>query len=625
MRASLTIGAWALCCAVSAPAAAADVDEDDLAGLTIEELANIEVRSASKREEPLSSAPTSLYVITNDDIVSSGVNSLPEALRLAPNLIVQQVDASDYTISARGFTGTESANKLLVLIDGRSVYTPLASQVIWGLHSPVLEDIEQIEVISGPGGTLYGPNAVNGVVNITSRDARDTVGTLVRATAGSYERTAALRHGFAVGGDGAIRVYGNWHDAEDLPTRLLFDADDRYRGWQAGFRSDFGSGDDHLTVQGDIFRNRSSVVEGDGNKGYNILARWSRALGAASSFQLQAYYDWFEREFVLVDDSLQTMDVEAQFDTRRGAHNIIAGAGVRTTRDEFTNDLNFFQLNPARRRLWVGNAFIQDQISLSPTLDLIAGVKVERSTFTGWQVLPNLRLAWQPNERTLLWSAVSRAVRTPSRIDRQLEAPPFLAAATGFRSEKLVAVEAGYRGQPTGATSLSVSTFVNFYDDLRTTELTDGGLPFMLRNSLEGRSYGIEAWGQAQVTSWWRASLGGLAMWKDFHVEDGHVDIAQMASLGFDPDYQLIGASHFQVAPKLQLTINARAVAGLDRAPAVGSYIEAGGRIAYRLSDTLELYVAGRDLLHATHAENGDPDQAQLAKRSIYAGTRVRF
>jgi iron complex outermembrane receptor protein len=272
--------------------------EPDLSALSIEELAQIPVRSASKREEPLSGAATALYVITENDILTSAATSLPEVLRLAPNLQVQQIDASQYAITARGFNGPETANKLLVLIDGRSIYTPLQSQVFWNLHSPLLEDINQIEVISGPGGTLYGPNAVNGVVNITSRDAQDTIGTMLRGTAGAYERTAAVRHGLALGSSGAARVYAHYHDREELPDGVGFDGNDAFRGWQAGFRADFGSEADHITVQGDVFDAEAERVEGDGNKGHNLLARWSRTLDASTSFQLQAYYDDFEREFI---------------------------------------------------------------------------------------------------------------------------------------------------------------------------------------------------------------------------------------------------------------------------------------------------------------------------------------
>jgi iron complex outermembrane receptor protein len=444
-------------------------EQPNLGALSIEELAQLPVRSASKRDEPLSGAPTSLFVITGEDVVASGAMSIPEVLRLAPNLNVQQVDASQYAITTRGFNGTETANKLLVLIDGRTVYTPLQSQVFWNLHSPFLEDLQQIEVISGPGGTLYGPNAVNGVVNITTRDAHDTIGTLVRGTAGAYERTAGARYGMALGSSGAVRFYGNHHDREDLPLGVGFPGDDAFRSWQVGFRGDVTTERDHLTVQGDLFRNKAELVEGDGNRGFNLLSRWSRTLSPNATVELQAYYDRFRRELILVEDSLETIDVEGRVTLSADRHNIVAGAGLRTTLDEFINNLNAFQLDPSSRRLWIGNAFVQDRIDIGSGVSIISGVKIERSTFTGWQALPSFRLAWRPDQQHLLWGAVSRAVRTPSRIDRSLSNPPILTPATGFKSEKLVALEGGYRSQPLASATLSVTAFHNWYDDIRTT------------------------------------------------------------------------------------------------------------------------------------------------------------
>jgi iron complex outermembrane receptor protein len=621
------------CLTFSAPAAAQaqelaslDIGEQDLSALSIEELAQLPVRSASKREEPLSGAPTALFVITDDDIRASAATSLPEALRIAPNLQVQQIDASQYAITARGFNGPETANKLLVLIDGRTIYTPLQSQVFWNLHFPLIEDIDQVEVISGPGGTLYGPNAVNGVVSVVSRDAQDTIGTLVRAEAGAYERTAAIRHGLPIGDAGAARVYANWHAREDLPDGVGFDGNDSFNGWQAGFRADFGADADRVTFQGDLFRNQAERVEGDGNKGHNLLARWSRTLTASSSFQLQAFYDEFEREFILVKDSLQTFDVEGQFNATAGAHELVVGGGVRTTRDEFINDLNQFQLDPPSRRLWIFNAFAQDRISLGPTLSLTAGLKLERSTFTGFQFLPNLRIAWQPDDRNLVWGAVSRAVRTPSRIDRQLSAPPILLPSTGFRSEKLIAFEGGYRGRPVSNTNLSVSVFFNLYDDLRTTELAPGGgLPIRFDNSLRGHSYGIEAWSDTQITPWWRLSLGASTIWKDFEVAPGRTDVSNRASLGDDPDFQLLARTRFDVTSRFNVAIDARLVDDIDTDPAIPAYAEAGARLEYRLTDDLDLYVAGRNLLRPDHAESNDANQAQRPQRSVFAGARVRF
>ena len=598
----------------------------DLSQLSIEELAQLPVRSASKREEPLSAAPTALFVITGADIVDSAASSLPEVLRMAPNLEVQQVNGREYAISARGFNSVETSNKLLVLMDGRSVYSTLHSGVFWDLHAPLLEDIRQIEVISGPGGTLYGPNAVNGVISIVSRDASETLGGLVRGSAGAFERTVAGRYGFRLGDNAAVRAYATWFDREDLPQGPIGPAlNDAFRGWQAGFRADVDRATDHFTLQGDIFDNETDSLPGDGNQGHNLIARWSRALSDTSSFRIQGYYDYFERRFLLTFDSLQTFDVDAQFNAAMGAHDLVIGGGIRTTRDEFINNLNAFALNPTSRRLWVYNAFVQDRIRLTPELSLIAGIKAEKTSFTGVELLPNLRIAWQPNERTLLWAAASRAVRTPSRIDRQLEFLPLL-AGSNFQSEKLIAFEAGYRGQPSERTTLSVSLFFNLYDDIRTTEFQPGGgLPIQLMNGLEGHSYGLEAWGTAQLASWWRLNLGLTTLFKNFREKPGHADLAQRDSLGHDPDLQLFARSQMNLTDRLQLHAGIRFIDGLDAAPSMNSYVEADARLTYRLTDRIEIYAAGNNLLHGSHLESNDPQRAQLARRSVFAGARLRF
>ena len=608
------------------PAAAAAADPNDLADLSIEQLADIPVTSASKRAEPLSAAPASLFVITAEDIEQSGALSLPGALRLAPNLDVQQADASQFAISARGFNGLQAGNKLLALIDGRSIYTPLASSIFWNLHQPMLEDIQQIEVISGPGGTLYGPNAVNGVISITTRDAQDTIGTLARGTVGTNSYTLAARHGFAIGTAGAVRIYGNWMTRNGLATPATgFDVDDDYTGFQAGFRADFGGEKDHVTLQGDLLKTDIDTGSGDGAKAHNLLGRWEHTLGPSASVQVQGYYDRFERKFNLAEDMVQTFDGEAQVNLASGRHELVAGAGVRTTDDEFINNLNIFQLVPTSRRLWVYNAFLQDRIALSGTLAVTAGVKVERSTFSGWQFLPNLRFAWQPTPEHLLWAAVSRAVRTPSRIDRQLQALPLLAPAPSFDSEKLTAFEIGYRGEPAKDFSLSLTAFANRYDDIRTTEFTGDPFPIMLRNGYRGWTWGVEAWGSAQVTSWWRAGFGLATLKKDLEIKEGRVDLARRNALGNDPKWQIRAHSQFDLAPRLELTLNGRAVGRIDMDPEIGGYAEVDGRLAYQANEAIELFVAGRNLLHQTHQEHNDPGAAQLARRSIYAGARLRI
>src|SRR5690348_263795 len=623
----IAVGAIALCSIIGcADPASAATEQPDLSDLSIEQLAQIKVTSASKTEEPLSEAPAALYVVTGQDIVDSGVQSLPEALRLAPNLNVQQVTASSYAIGARGFNGVQAGNKLLVLIDGRSIYTPLADNVIWELHQPLLEDLQQIEVISGPGGTLYGPNAVNGVVNITTKSAQDTLGGLVRGTLGPEERSLGARYGFSLGGSGAMRIYADWQGRDGLPAGIGPNADDDFRGWQTGFRGDFGGERDSFMIKGNLFHATDDLVDGDWLKAHSLNARWSHVLGPHASFQIQSTYDWYKRNVTLVRDSLSTIENSAQLNLTAGRHEIVAGAGVRHTKDLFVNGLNAFQVVPNSRALWVYNIFAQDRYSVAPDLSLIAGIKAERSSFVGWQLLPNIRLAYQASPRALFWAAVSKAVRTPSRIDRELQLPPLLLASTGFDSEKLTALEAGYRGEPASWLSLSVNLFYNFYSDLRTTEFLNGEtIPIELLNGRKGHSYGIEAWGKAQILPWWRLSLGATTLHKNFHVVDDRVDLQPRNSLGADPHWQVVASSDMDLTRKLKLTLDLRGVGELDLAPEVPGYVEAGGQLAYDFNDRVELFVAGRNLLHHTHLENGDPGASQLATRSIYAGTRLRF
>jgi iron complex outermembrane receptor protein len=606
-------------------AAASDQGPQDLSNLSIEELAQIPVRSASKHEEPLSGVPTALYVITSDDIARSAALSLPEVLREAPNLQVERVNASQYAITARGFNGYESANKLLVLIDGRSVYSTIHSGVFWDLHAPLLEDIDQVEVISGPGGTLYGPNAVNGVINISSKDAFDAQGLLVRGTAGDRDRTAGARYGFTLGDSAAMRVYANWYDREDMPNASAGPAvDDGIRGWQAGFRADAHHEADKLTLQGDIFGSDRFLAPGDGDRGQNLLTRWQHELTPGSSFQVQAYYDYFQRREQLTVDRLETVDVEAQYNLKTGPHNLVAGGGVRTTRDQFINNLNIFQLDPQRARLWVGNGFVQDRFAVSRRLSVIAGIKLEGSTFSGVQVLPNLRIAWQPSNRATLWAAVSRAVRTPSRIDRDLMAPGLLATAPDFTSEKLTAFEAGYRGQPTSSTTLSLSTYYNIYRDLRSITLIGNPFPLQIANDLRGHTYGVEAWATQQIAPWWRLSAGASWLKKEFDVRPGAVDFSAGASLGHDPDYQVSLRSQVTLPQGVRFDLGLRAVDGLE-SPDIQGYAEADARVGWDVSKRVELYLAGENLLHDSHLESNDLQRAQRIPRTIYAGSRLRF
>jgi iron complex outermembrane receptor protein len=611
-------------------AAAAAPDQADLQNYSIEELTHLTVTSAGKREEPLSGAPAALYVITNQDILRQGARSLPEVLRLAPNLDVQRVDARQYAVTARGFQGYETANKLLVQIDGRSIYSTLADSVFWDLFDTPLEDIDRIEVISGPGGTLYGANAVNGVINITTKDARDTIGVLARGTAGNREQTGLIRYGAPIGANGAIRVYAEGWNRQGFPSsqgRVIADGGE---GWQTGFRSDFGGGSDQFTLQGDVFKHYYDNGPEDGDDGQNILGRWTHTHDDGAQTEIQGYYSRFARQFSLVFDRLEMSDLSVQHNRTDGVHSIVIGAGARMIDDKFVNNANQFQLVPQSKTLWIYNAFAQDRIDLGGGVAVTAGLKVEKTTFTGAELLPSVRLAWQPTPDHLLYASAARALREPSRIDRDLTA---IDPASGlsfleggmFQAEKLTALEAGYRGQPTRNLSLSVAAFYNLYNDLRSTKTTPVTvIPFRLANGIKGHTWGVEAWGTAQLTDWWRLSAGISTLHKSFHLKPGEIDAGNFVSLGNDPDYHVQLGSRFDFTPSLALDVQIRRY-GSRPNPKVPAYTDADARLGWRVSPAVELYVAGSNLFHDERPESEDVNRGQLIPRIVYLGARFGF
>src|SRR5438552_11121534 len=403
---------------VSAAAGAQPMRVADIGDLSIEELSNIKITSVSRHAERLSDAPAAIFVITGEDIRRSGATRLSEALRLAPNLEVARTSASSYAISARGFNNT-IANKLLVLIDGRTVYTPLFSGVFWDAQDVMLEDVERIEVISGPGATLWGANAVNGVINVITRRAAETQGTLLAAGAGNLERGAAARQGGKLGEDGAFRVYGKVSDRDRTLRADGTSAHDSWDSGQAGFRADWGTAAGAFTLQGDAYRGTIDQASGDIRiSGGNVLGRWARQLSGGDRVQVQAYFDNTEREIPgTFTERLNILDVEFQHALRVGSqHSVIWGGGYRRADDHVSNTAAIAFL-PADRNLRWGNLFVQDEIALhGDQLRLTLGTKAQSNPYTGTEFLPSARIAWKPDASRLVWSALSRAVRAPARL-----------------------------------------------------------------------------------------------------------------------------------------------------------------------------------------------------------------
>ncbi|HET8796454.1 MAG TPA: TonB-dependent receptor, partial [Thermoanaerobaculia bacterium] len=519
---------------------------EDLRRLSIEELAQIKVTSVSKTEEPLNQAAAAVFVITQDAIRRSGANSLPEVLRLAPNLHVARLDANTYAISARGFNQSGgTANKLLVLIDGRAIYSPLFSGTFWDAHKVILDDIDRIEVISGPGGTLWGGNAVNGVINIITKDSIATRAWSIDARLGTLDRRLGLRGGRSIGANGSFRAYALGMTHGSLLRPNGDEAGDDWNHLQGGFRSDWRHDGAVFTLQGDVYRGtgiglpaalRSGMIRGS-----NLSAAWKRTMGGGASLRVQVYADTARRLLVSgIDARVDQFAVETQHNlARRGRHSIVIGGGYRRTEDDFRRGPGTAFLSPARKSLVFANAFAQDSIALTSRLRLTAGTKLEHNTYTGLEVMPDVRLAWAPSNRTTLWTAVSRAVRIPSRFDTDLQNSGILAGGPDFHSEELIAYEAGYRGLLTPAFSLSVSAFYNVYDELRSVE-SIGATPFPLevRNGMRGETKGVESWAALSIGERWRVSAGVALLEKDLRFEPGTRDFFGTGFAGNDPRTQ---------------------------------------------------------------------------------------
>lgn len=614
MSASILLGALLL----PFHAEAQQLAQNDVRQMSIEELANVEITSVSRRPESLAQAPASIFVISSEDIRRSGALNLPETLRMAPNLEVARMNSFGYTITARGFNSPESSNKLLVLVDGRSVYSPLASSVFWENVAVPLADVARVEVISGPGGTLYGANAVNGVINIVTKDSSDTQGALLDATAGTTDMKVMARYGFSPWEGGSLRLYGQASHSND--TSPLSGLDITRTAWarnQGGFRLDQKFDGDSLTLQGDIFANSTPAMELEHARGYDVTGRWNHDLENGSSLEVQAYLDENARILpLLAREQLDTFELQAQHTTALWWNDtFIWGGEYRHSKEAFYSSVAFGFANPVTH-LDIENLFAQDSFNLFDNLKVTTGIKIENSSYSNVDFMPDLRLAWTLANNHMLWASVSRAVRTPSKIDRELESPGLLAPAPRFHSEKLTAYEAGYRGQPLADLSLSVSLYYNLYDDLRTDHYTPVTIvPIQLRNGITGDNYGAEAWAKYAVTDWWRLSLGANWLQRTEHLKPGRVDLTFGQSLGQDPGYQAQLRSEMNLFEDWELDSALRTVGHVKARDAttgntkvlVGAYTEMDVRIGWHMMPGTDISLEGFNLLHQRHLEANDP------------------
>ncbi|MBO0749623.1 MAG: TonB-dependent receptor [Porphyrobacter sp.] len=627
----------ALLVAGAHPARAQEIEA--LRGMSIEDLQNINVSSVSKTDMPLSDAAAAIYVISREDILRSGAATIPEMLRLAPNLQVYEVSPSNWVVTARGLNGNKDAqsfsNKLLVLIDGRTVYTPLFSGVYWDLPDVLPDDIDRIEVISGPGATLWGANAVNGVINIITRRASETKGFYADLRAGPDRQALGARIAGQAGDDLNYEVHGRFlHERHDFGDAAGTPVKDGWRHGEGGFRLDWTPRDaDLLTLQGDLFSGRDNVPDSgaEDTSGGDVTLRWNRQLNGGGEIQAQAFYDRIER-----DDSASgggkfrtnTYDAEVQHNFTAGSHSVVWGGGARWVDYSIEGTSTFFFV-PPHRTLFIANAFAQDSVALTDTLTLIGGLKAERLPYAGTSLLPEVRLAWKPAPAALVWGSVERAVRSPTPFDEDVQerVPPLISLAGNplFTTEKLTAFELGTRLQPASTLSLSLTGFYHLYDDLRSVELVPGPLALNLSwsNNLQGHTYGFEAWGDWRVAPWWTLAGGATVLWRHFTFKPGGSGLLGPGQDGTDPPYTIMLRSSMNPLTHVTFDLDLRAVGKLrDTTTPVPAYRELGGRLAWQATRRVTLSVSGTNLLHARHLEYPSSD---FIPRRIMGGLELRY
>ncbi|MEW6071719.1 MAG: TonB-dependent receptor [Planctomycetota bacterium] len=612
-------------------------DDRDLTELSLEELLEVEVTTVSRKSSSVAGSPAAVYVITREDIRRSGHTSLPELLRLVPGLHVARVSSSSWAIAARGENG-RFADKLLVMIDGRSIYTNLFSGVFWDAHDLPLEDIERIEVIRGPGGTIWGANAVNGVINVITRHTADTTGTYAHALVGDEDRgIASYRYGGRLGESTTWRGFAKWLERDATLSPEGDTSPDPWSYFRTGARFDWNAGEtDSFLVEGDLYRGQERerdrllspippydrTFEGTfHNDGGFVLGRWSRTVSAHEDLQLQAFVDAMHRESAPLDIEQWTVDLD--FQHRLGGdrrHEVIWGLGCRWWASDLqgTPSLEFV---PAERDDHLFSGFVQDEIRLrGEELRLIVGTKLEHNDYTGFELQPNVRGIWQPSEDRAVWAAVSRAVRTPSVandgfsyiLDVIPGTPTTVVKLLGsrdFRSEDLLAYEIGCRWRPRRDLSFDLAAFYHDYDDLDSGEpgapFFDGTymiVPVYFANLRNAQSLGLELATTFAATENWRlfASLTGIDFRESF--DEGSADQNTVDGESATPDYILHTRSYWNLAEDLDLDCGIYAVDGL-RALGVRNYWRGDVRLAWRPTPRLEASLVLQNAWDPAHRE----------------------
>ena len=644
----LLAGTLAVCPLANASAAGPQ-SVPDVTSMSLEDLMNMQVTSVSKRPEKVADAAAAVFVITPEDIRRSGATSIPDALRMVPGLEVAQIDQNKWAIGSRGFNGRFD-NKLLVLIDGRSVYTPLFSGVYWNVQDVVLEDVDRIEVIRGPGATLWGANAVDGVINIITKSAKATQGGLVSAGAGSQEATAeTVRFGSKIKDSTYYRVYGKYYDWYPSIDPAGATASDGWHALRGGFRLDSNATTrDSITVQGDIYHDNfgetltvpsltsptlwSTYPNNGYESGGDLLGRWNHSF-SRSSTSLQMYYDRTNiSDPTVFGDHESVYDIDFQHDIHLGeSQELVWGLGYRSIQDTNGSSATV-SLQPVHSNLNQFSGFVQDEVSLFDSrLRVTLGSKFEHNAFTGFEFEPNIRFVGILTKNQSVWAAVSRAVRTPALTEEGLRlneavappgAPPFYSplpvveaifGSNQFKSEDLIAYEVGYRIQATSTFSADIATFYNNYSNLRSAEPgtpfpegspfpTDVVVPFVASNKMGGGTYGAELFADWRVIPKWRLQGSYSYLQMDIEKNQDSLDPTPDNPDGASPRHQWYVRSSLDLPKHIEQDVTLRYVSQL---PSLGipSYYSLDANLTWRPIALLELSIGGQNLLNDKHIE----------------------
>ncbi len=610
---------------------AQDLAQNQVKRLSIEELLDIDVTSVRRSAEPIGRTAAAITVLTSEDIRRSGATTLPEVLRLIPGLHVARFNATSWAISARGFNST-AANKLLVMIDGRTVYSPIFSGVFWDAQDLVLEDILRIEVVRGPGATLFGANAVNGIINVITKSAHQTTGAVVIASGGGADDLARLsvRVGAMATPNVAYRAYGKFLYRDQMALANGGDAKDSAGIGRIGFRADATHGSDDAVVETDIYRGEEGILGRDNARvwGGDILGRWTRRISMTSEFQLQGYIDRNYRRVPLQSDfDQQTFDLDMQHRfNATPSQTIVWGAGFRWSHDS-TKPTPVLTFSPQSRNYPLATAFIQDEVSLAKDrLKVLFGSKFEHNDFTGFELQPGVRVAWDVDAQQTVWGAVTRAVRTPTRFDSDIRYTPpgiVIAGNPDFESEDVVAFELGYRTRLRNRVSLDLASFYNVYDKVRSLEFKGAPGNVLLLNNLNAKSWGGEASMNVDVTEWLRVGAGYANLGRTLTAEPGSRDVFNGTLEGNDPRHQFMTHASADLPHNMEFDSTLRYVSSLP-APVVPRYWEMDARAGWSPSSKVDFSVVGRNLLDAQHPEFGPPSPfREEVERNIFGQVRL--